>query len=212
VSDQAAVSRQTFDALSRLLERIAPWLVEVGTWVFGGLLAVNLVIIAALITVGPVDTAIRAAVAAFGCALPLEVAGMVLLRLSKDVDDVRLEDIALQSFEEARFPEARAYFPATGQRGLERKRRTRLTLGYASAIGAASLALTLTGMVAALWHMGAWVAEVSLGTALGCLVLVVLVFVHSMPPESAAEQKLKHRSRTEPSTTRKRPEHRGDAT
>ncbi len=95
--------QQAIKGLSRLLERIAPWLADVGTWVFGGLIALNLVVIAALLTVGPVDRAVLVATAAFACALPLEVAGMMLLRLGKDMDDIRLEETTLRSFEEARF-------------------------------------------------------------------------------------------------------------
>jgi hypothetical protein len=194
VPDQADQSRQTFNALSRLFERIAGWLVEVGTWVLTGLIALNLVIIAALITVGPVDTAVRVAVAAFGCALPLEVAGMILLRLSKDVEDIQLEDKALQAFEEAHFPQIRAYFPAERQRGSVRKRRARITLGYALVIGAISLALTLTGIMAALWHMAPWIAEASLAMAFLSAILILVVVAHSMPPESKAERELRGHS------------------
>jgi hypothetical protein len=39
-------------------------LVDVGSWIFGALTAVNLVVISALITVGPVDAAIRLSTAA----------------------------------------------------------------------------------------------------------------------------------------------------
>jgi hypothetical protein len=65
--------------LRYLLKRITPWLVDVGSWIFGGLMAVNLVVISALITVGPVDAAVRTATAALGAALPLNVTGIVLL-------------------------------------------------------------------------------------------------------------------------------------
>ena len=75
VPDQAEQGRQAIRGLSRLLGRIAPWLVGVGTWIFGGLIALNLVAIAALITMGPTDRAVLISVTAFGCALPLEVAG-----------------------------------------------------------------------------------------------------------------------------------------
>ena len=48
-----------------MIEWITPWLVEVGSWMFGGLVALNLVVIAALLTVGPVDRAVMIGVAAF---------------------------------------------------------------------------------------------------------------------------------------------------
>lgn len=176
--------------LARLIERIAPWLVDVGTWIFGGLMALNLVVIAALLTVGPVDVAVNVAVAAFGCALPIEVAGMILLRLSKDVDDIRLEALTQRSFEEARFPNIGAYFPSPRQRGAVRRRRTRVTLAYALALATVSVALSMVGMVASLWHMAPWVAEASIAASALSALLVLLVGVHAMPPESAAEKRM----------------------
>ena len=76
-------SARTFRGLRNVAERLTPWLVDVGSWIFGGLTAVNLVVISALITVGPVDAAIRTASAALAAALPLNVAGIILLRLIK---------------------------------------------------------------------------------------------------------------------------------
>jgi hypothetical protein len=38
-------ARQGLDGIARLLERTAPWLSEIGSWIFGGLVAVNLVMI-----------------------------------------------------------------------------------------------------------------------------------------------------------------------
>jgi hypothetical protein len=189
--DQAAQAGQTGEALFRLLDRIALWLIEVRTWAFAGLIALNLVVISALITVGPVDSAVLVAVAAFGCALPLEVAGMFLLRLSKDLDDVGLEALTLRSFEEAHFPSIHAYCPPRRDRDSIRQRRTRVTMGYVLAIAALTLGLTLTGMVAALWHMAPWVAEVSASAVLLSLLLMLAVVRHSMPAESDAERRLK---------------------
>ena len=86
-------SRRTFSGLRNLAERITPSLVDVGSWIFGGLIAVNLVVLSALITVGPVDAAIQTSTAALASALPLNVAGIVLLRLIKDVNDVGLDHV-----------------------------------------------------------------------------------------------------------------------
>jgi len=196
--DDADQGRQTRKALSRLLVGLASWLVEVGTWIFGGLIALNLIVIAALITVGPVDAAVLIAVTAFACALPLEVAGMVMLRLRKDVEDMHLESLALRSFEEAHFPNVRAYFPPPHQRDSLKRRRVRITLGYALAIATLSVALTLTGIVATLWHMAPWVAEASLATGVLAVVLILVVIAHAMPPVSEAERQLKDRYRGQP--------------
>jgi hypothetical protein len=193
--DPAEQSRRTMNGLARLVEQITPWLVEVGSWILGGLIALNLVVIAALITVGPVDAAVLIAVTAFACALPLDVAGIVLLRLIKDVQDIRIDDLTLQAFQDARFPNIEAYFPPPGERESLSKRRARIALAYALAIAALTVALTLTGIVAALWHMAPWVAEVFSATVALSAVLLVVVFAHSLPPESEAEKELKRRYR-----------------
>lgn len=198
VPDRAEQGGAILRGLSRLLERMAPWLVSVGTWIFGGLIALNLVVIAALITVGPADRAVLVSVTVFACALPLEVAGMVLLRLSKDVDEIGLQSMARQSFEEAGFTSIHTYLPDPHERESVSRRSARITLGYALAMAALSLALTLTGIVAALWHMAPWVAEASLATAFLSGILIALVMMHSMPPESEAERALKRRSEEAP--------------
>ena len=46
-------SARAFSGIRNLAEKVTPWLIDVGSWIFGGLTAVNLVVISALITVGP---------------------------------------------------------------------------------------------------------------------------------------------------------------
>ena len=189
--DRAEQSTRSLNALARLVEWITPWLVEVGSWAFGGLIALNLVVIAALITVGPVDTAVLLAVVAFACALPLDVAGIVLLRLIKDAQDIHIDALTLKAFKEARFPHIEAYFPPRRDRASYSRRRSRIALAYALAIAGLSAGLTLAGIVASLWHMARWVAEVFAATvALSGLILMAVV-VHSLPPLSEAERELR---------------------
>jgi hypothetical protein len=188
-------SSRTFSGLRNLAERIMPWLVDVGSWIFGGLTAVNLVVISALITVGPVDAAIRTSTAALAAALPLNVAGIILLRLIKDVNDVGLDDLTLRAFQDAGFPEIDAYFPSPVERASQHARRSRVALIYALGIAAGSIALTVTGMAAALWHMGHWIAVVLLSAVTLSAVLVAVAVAHALPPESAAEKSLKLRYR-----------------
>jgi hypothetical protein len=142
-------------------------------------MAVNLVVISALITVGPVDAAIRTSTAALAAALPLNVAGIILLRLVQD----------------AGFPEVDAYFPSPAERASQRARRSRVTLLYSQAIAAFSLALTLTGMAAAVWHMGHFIALILLFAVLLSAVLVTVAIAHALPRESDAERALKLRYR-----------------
>ena len=192
VDEQAA---RSFRGLRNLAERITPWLVDVGSWIFGGLTAVNLVLLSALITVGPVDAAIRASTAAVAAALPLNVAGIILLRLIKDVNDVGLDDLTLRAFQDAGFPEIEAYFPSPVERASRHARRSRVALLYALGIAAVSIALTVTGMAAALWHMGHWIPVVLLSAVIVSAVLVTVAIAHGLPPESAAEESLKQRYR-----------------
>ena len=181
----------TFSSLRNLAEATLPWLTDVGSWVFGGLTAVNLVIISALITVGPVDAAIRASTAALAAALPLNVAGILLLRLIKDVNEVGLDDLSLRAFRDAGFPNIDAYFPSPLERKSRHARRARVALLYSLGIAALSFALTVTGMAAAVWHMGRWIAFVLLSAVILSAVLVAVAIAQALPPESEAEKSLK---------------------
>ena len=106
----------------------------------------NLVVLSALITVGPVDAAIRTATAVLAAALPLNVAGIVLLRLIKDVNDVGLDDLTLRAFQDAGFTDIDAYFPSPHERVAQHARRSRVALLYSLGIAASSMALTVIGM------------------------------------------------------------------
>lgn len=192
-------ARQSLDAIGRLLDRTTPWLSEIGSWIFGGLVAVNLVVISSLLTVGPVDAAVRISVTVFACALPLNVAGIVVLRLTKDLMDFGVDELALQAFKESGFPEIDAYFPPATERSALLKRRASLALRYSLAIAALSAALTFTGVVAALWHMAWWIGSVLLAMVVLSAGLVLVVFAHAQPPEFAPKLLLKQRGRQQPS-------------
>jgi hypothetical protein len=191
-------SARTFRGIRNLAERITPWLVAVGSWIFGGLTAVNLVVLSALITVGPVDAAIRTSTAALAAALPLNVAGIILLRLIKDANDVILGDLTLRAFQDAGFPEIDAYFPSPAASATQHARRSRVALLYSLGIAAVSVALTVTGIAAAVWHMGHWIALVLLSAVILSAGLVTVAIAHALPPESAAEKSLKLRYRERP--------------
>jgi hypothetical protein len=192
--DAEEVSRADKKALRLLASRTMPLLFEVGNWVFGGLIAVNLVLISALITVGPVDTAILVSITAFGIALPLDVAGISLLRLVKSMDDAGIEDLTLQAYTEAGYPGIEAYRPTGPEREEQQKKRAILAVWYASAIAGLSIVLTATGLVAALWFVAWWIGVVVLCVGLLSPVLVVLLFVHAQPrrPEAEIEQKARY--------------------
>lgn len=188
-------SARTFRGLRNLAERTTPWLVDVGSWIFGGLIAVNLVVISALLTVGPVDAAIRTSTVALAVALPLNVAGIVLLRLIKDVNDVGLDELTLRAFQDAGFPDIDAYFPSPAERAAQHARRSRVALLYSLGIAALSITLTVAGLAAAVWHMGQWIAFALLSSVILSAALVTIVVAHALPPESEAEKSLKQRVR-----------------
>jgi len=192
--DPAELSRRSSNALAHMIEGIAPWLMAVGSWAFGGLIALNLVLLAALITVGPVDREVLTATIAFACALPFDVEGLVLLRLTKDLPDIRVGDLALKAFQEERFPDIEAYFPPAHERESLSLRRARISLAYAFAIAALSTGLTLTGVAASLWHMAPWVGEAFLTTVGLSVLLLAVVVAHSLPPQSEAEKGLKQKA------------------
>jgi len=198
-------ARQSLHAVGQLLDRTTPWLSEIGSWIFGGLVAVNLVVISSLLTVGPVDAAVRISVTALACALPMSVAGIIVLRLTKDLMDFGVDDLALQAFKDSGFPEIDAYFPPAEERAALLKRRARLALRYSLAIAAISAAVTLAGLVAALWHMAWWIGSVLLVMTALSAGLVLVVFAHAQPPESAWEKTVKQRGGQTPAADRTRP-------
>jgi hypothetical protein len=182
--DPREESKQAIKGLDNLVQKIAPWLFDVGSWIFGGLIAFNLFLTAALITVGPVDVATLISIIAFSSALPLNVTGIFLLRLVKDVQDIGIEELTLQSFKDAGFSDIETYFPPTQEREFQRNRRSNLTLAYASAIAALSVGLTLTGFVAALWHLAWWVALIFLVVVALSVALAAAIVAHTLPAES----------------------------
>ena len=198
-------ARQSLHAIGQLIDRITPWLSEIGSWIFGGLIAVNLVMISSLLTVGPVDAAVRTSVTAFASALPMSVAGIIVLRLTKDLMAFGVDGLALQAFKESGFPDIDAYFPPAADRAALLERRASLALRYSLAIAAISAGLTLAGLVAALWHMAWWIGAVLLVMAALSAGLMLVVFAHAQPPESVWEKTLKQRGRHQPAADRTPP-------
>jgi len=170
---------QTKKGFGTLIAQITPWLLELGSWIFGALIAINLLILAALLTVGPVDRAVVAATAALAFALPLDVVGLVLLRLIVDVGKVRLEDAAVKAFEEAGLNAEQV----DEEPDLEAmiKRRTTKVLIYCYSILTLSALLTLVGVTAAFWHMRWWIGLAFLFITIASVGIVLAAFWGSPP-------------------------------
>ena len=148
---------QTVKGLGTLGERLIPWLLDLGSWIFGALIAFNLLVLAALLTVGPVDPAVLVATAAIALGLPPAVAGFFVLKLLEDVKRVRLDDLAAEAFQEAGFSVQEQVLSPDAVESMV-KRTTRNVLIYSYSLLAASVLLTVIGIGAALWHMGWWIS------------------------------------------------------
>ncbi len=165
---------QTIKGFGTLVERITPWLLDLGSWIFGALIAFDLLILAALLTVGPADLAALVATAAFALALPPNAAGFFLLKVLEDIKNARLEDVAVQAFQEAGFGVSPIQAPDAAESVV--KQRTKTVLIYSYSILSVSVLLTVIGVTAALWHMAWWISVafvavtlVSPGVVLGAM-------------------------------------------
>jgi ABC-type multidrug transport system fused ATPase/permease subunit len=189
-------NKQIMKAFENLVERITPWLLEFGSWLFGGLIAFTLLVMASLFTIGPVDPTITLSTAAFAFALPLNVTGLFLLRLVKDLKQVGFEKELEQAFQDVDFTVEQQ---ATSKKALDsmRERRTGVFLGYSAGILALSIILTLIGMIAVLWYMAWWIGVIFFVIVIICPVIVIVALFTSQPPETPEEKERRRRYREE---------------
>ena len=178
---------RTMGALGKVLDTITPWLLELGSWLFGALIAFSLVILAALLNIGPHDGAILVAAAAFAIALPLDVAGFLVLRLAADMKNVALQDVTAMAFGEVGLP-ADDRPPAAVSAQTREKRRARSVLGYSYTLLAVSMTVTLVGLTGALWHMAWWIAAVFLVMVVVSSFVAVLAIASKTDPLGLTDQ------------------------
>ncbi len=180
-------------AFGELAETFTPWFFEFGSWIFGGLIAFTLLILAPLITLGPVDRAITVATTAFALALPLDVAGLFLLRLVQDLNRVGFEDTVVHAFGEVGSAVG-APVPAPSTLEAQRKRRTERVLRISLWILALSGLLAVIGMVAVFWHMAWWIALAFLAMVLLSLVMIALAMAAAQPRDADEAKAQRRRS------------------
>ena len=182
---------QSREAFGKVLESITPWLMDIGNWIFAGLIALTLVMLSPLITIGPGDRAIMVSTAAFALALPLDVAGLVLLRLVQDTARLGLTDEWVRAFQDVGFPIGEQIASAQALEVLQ-KRRTRFALLFALWLLGLSALLTLAGLIVVLWHMAWWI-----GIAFCVMVIIslgaVLIALGTLRPPESPEQKERNR-------------------
>ena len=148
-------AKRTAAALDHLFEALSPWLVDLGNWIFGGLIAFSLIILGALLTIGPVDAAVKISTAAFALALPLDLAGFVILRLFADMTKVNFGEIGIKAMTEAGF----SYEGSETPRIADAKLR-RVALRYSYTLLTLTALVTAIGLTAALWHMAWWIGVI----------------------------------------------------
>ncbi len=147
-----------------------------------------MLVLASLFTVGPVDDAILLATAVFALALPLNLVGLFMLRLIQELKGAGFEDELVRAFREEGLVSDQLPSPANVEAALTtmRKRRAGIVLTTSSVILALSFLLTMTGLVATLWHMAWWIAVSFLVMVVVSLITVIVVMAASQPPETPA--------------------------
>ncbi len=177
-------------ALEAVSESITPWLVEFGTWIFAGLIGFALIVIAPLVTLGPVETTIIVSTVALALTLPLNLTGLLLLRLVQDMK--RYEDKLAQGFHDASLILGSEFaFPLAAS--PTQKRRTEIILLVSLGMLAVSALLTLIGLTAALWHVAWWIGVLFLLMTIISLGIVVVALSVVRPPQSQEERARKQR-------------------
>ncbi|HEY7782172.1 MAG TPA: hypothetical protein VIC85_18425 [Ktedonobacterales bacterium] len=174
---------RSIHAFDQVVEHSTPWLIDFGGWIFGGLIGLILLIVPALITVGPVDAPIMIATVALALALPLNVAGLIVLKLVQDMDRIGLSRELTRAFQDAGLP-AGQFTPAAVASGPHRPSGTQMALYYSLGALQLSVLLVLTGLVAALWHMAWWIAVAFLAMVVLCLSTIIVALAKSRPPDT----------------------------
>jgi len=193
---EEAVKRRQ-QVFGSIADELKPWLFEFGNWMFGGLIAFNLVIVAPLLTLGAVHPEIVVSIVAFACALPLNVSGLVVLKLSKDMNELGIDDVVKHAFEEANVPE---HFPTASSSEALAKKRADAGLSYSLRLALLSGVLTVLGMVAALWFIAWWVAVLFLIVVVVSLYITTNLATQLMRPDISKEQMRNRQAQGQPPT------------
>ena len=186
VAAQASL-RQVEKASQEAVELTTPWLVDIGAWVFAGLIAFDLVVMAPLIVTASFDQALTISIVMFALALPLNLAGLVMLRLIQDMTHIGFSEEWARAYQDAGLPLGEQ-LASPKAREEQRKRRATIVLRYAFTVLTLSVALTLTGLTAALWHTAWWIGIVFLAMSLVSLAIVIAALVTLGPRESPEDR------------------------
>ncbi len=175
-------NQRLWKGLRSFIDRVTPWLLEIGILIFGSLLAFNLLVLASLFTVGPVDVAIKVATISFALALPLNICGLFLLRMVREFKDARIENEMLQAFQDEGFTGS-GQIPGPSVMDAIRQRRAGTSLRYSAGMMAMSFLLTLAGLIATLWHMAWWISMGFCLMLVLALTILILAIAPTQPPD-----------------------------
>ncbi len=167
---------------------LAPWLFDFGSWLFGGLIAFSIVAIQSPIFMASADrdAAMIISACAYALALPLDIAGLCLLRLIQGIKQHNVEEEMQRTLQDVRYPGGQQAAPGDAFE-QQRQRRTYNVIVSASWLSGLALLLTLLGLAASLWHIAWWIAIAFLLVALVSALLVTLM-ISAPPPQSKAER------------------------
>jgi MFS family permease len=182
---------QSMEAVEKLVENITPCLAEFGAWIFAGLTGFALILLASLITVGPTEPSIIVSTVALALTLPLNLAGLLLLRLVQDLQ--RFEDKLVQGFHGASLIMG-TQFIVPLENSSAQTRRTQIILLCSLGLFTLSALLTLTGLIAPLWRVAWWIGIAFVLMTIISLSVVIVALITIRPPElqEAREQKRRY--------------------
>jgi ABC-type multidrug transport system fused ATPase/permease subunit len=178
------------EAVGKLVENIIPWLVEVGAWIFAGLTGFVLILLASLITVGPTEPSIIVSTVALALTLPLNLVGLLLLRLAQDLQ--RFEDELAQGVHDAGLIMGAQFATPLATRSAQ-TRRTQIVFLFSLGLLTLSALLTLIGMIAALWRVAWWIGiTFVLMTIIGLGIAVVALVAVQAPESQETRERKRH--------------------
>jgi hypothetical protein len=153
---------------------ILKWLYDVGGWIFTGLIAVALMIVLNLITTGTTDRVLLVAGLVLAVALPLNLAGLWIVRYIQNLDQA-LAEATPPLAQPVAADEATANTASTEIFSAKKRSFMNDTI---TIILALSVLLTLLGLSLALWHISWAVTIVFLVAILACLFTTLWVLAY----------------------------------
>jgi hypothetical protein len=156
-------------AMEKSQQIAARWLYELGGWIFGALIAAALMVLQDLIPLGSSDRITVFAALACALAIPLHIAGLVIVRYVRDLQQAAREIAMAQNLTEGRgllsdTTLSLQIFSPAKRRAMDMAVSTALFLGAL---------FTLIGVATALWRIS-WVVTLLffIASMLGLLLIV----------------------------------------